>query len=374
MKISIKEITSQRDLKKFVKFPNKLYKGNEFYVPPLVAVELETISKDQNPAFEFCEAKYWLAYDENNAIVGRIAGIINHKYNQKEGKQFVRFGWLDFIEDYNVLKALLHAVETWAKEREAMYIHGPLGFSDFDVSGVLIEGFDELPTVYGKYNYPYYSEFIERCGYKKEVDWVEYSVTVPKTMPEKFSDMVKIIAERYKLRSAKFTSKKELLKYVNEIFQLLNKEYDSIHGFSELTPKQIDTLKKQFIPLVRLKYVSVVLNAENKVVGFGICMPSLSKALKKAGGHLFPFGLIHIQKALFYNDTIDTLLIAIHSDYREKGVNALIFNDIGNSIIADGISKIETTRELEHNFPVQNLWNKLERRQHKRARCYIKAL
>ncbi|HPJ55283.1 MAG TPA: N-acetyltransferase [Bacteroidales bacterium] len=374
MKITIKEITSKNDLKKFIKFPNKLYEENNFYVPPLISAEIETLSKDKNPAFDFCEAKYWLAYNEGNTIVGRIAGIINHKYNKKVGKQLVRFGWLDFIEDIDVLKALIQAVVKFANEKGAVGIHGPFGFSEFDASGILIEGFDEIPTAYGKYNYPYYSQMIERLGFEKEVDWVEFRVTVPNEIPVRYSQIERSIAEKYKLQSVKLKSKKEVLNYANEIFQLLNKEYENIHGFISLTPNQIDALKKQFIPLLRLKYVSVVLNSENKVVGFGICLPSLSRALQQSRGNLFPFGFLHIQKALRVNDTIDTLLIAIHSDYRNKGVNSMIFNDIGNSMIATGIKYIETTRMLEHNLFIQNLWNKFEMRNHKRARCYFKKL
>ncbi|MFA5642686.1 MAG: N-acetyltransferase, partial [Bacteroidales bacterium] len=215
---------------------------------------------------------------------------------------------------------------------------------------------------------------IEQLGYKKKVDWVEYNVLVPQAMPERFSQMAKVIGERYKLSCAKFTSTKELLKYSNQVFTLLNKEYENIHGFSELTLKQIEELKKQFIPLLRLKYVSVVMDSEDKVVGFGICLPSLSKALQKGGGKLFPFGFLYIKKALRYNETLDTLLIAIESSYKDKGVNALIFSDLGRSIIESEITNIETTRELENNFKVKNLWSRLEHRLHKRARCYIKKL
>ncbi|MFA7136468.1 MAG: N-acetyltransferase [Bacteroidales bacterium] len=374
MGITIREVKSQRDLKIFAKFSNKLYKTNKFYVPQLIMAEINTLSKSKNPAFDFCEAKYWLALDNSNRVVGRVAAIINHKYNEKTGVRYVRFGWLDFVEDQEVLKALLQAVESWASEKNGAYIHGPLGFSDFDVSGILIEGFDELATAYGKYNHPYYPKFIEQLGYKKEVDWVEYNVLVPQAMPERFSQMAKVIGERYKLSCAKFTSTKELLKYSNQVFTLLNKEYENIHGFSELTLKQIEELKKQFIPLLRLKYVSVVMDSEDKVVGFGICLPSLSKALQKGGGKLFPFGFLYIKKALRYNETLDTLLIAIESSYKDKGVNALIFSDLGRSIIESEITNIETTRELENNFKVKNLWSRLEHRLHKRARCYIKKL
>jgi len=374
MKITIKEITSKNDLKKFIKFPNKLYGDNKFYVPQLISAELETLSKDKNPAFDFCEAKYWLACNENNTIVGRIAGIINHKYNKKTGKQLVRFGWLDFIEDIDVLKALIQAVVKFANEKGADGIHGPLGFSEFDASGILIEGFDEIPTAYGKYNHPYYAQMIEQLGFEKEVDWVEFRVTVPDKIPVRYTRIARSIAGRYKLQNVQLKSKKEVLNYADQIFQLLNKEYENIHGFSGLTPNQIDALKKQFIPLLRLKFVSVILNAENKIIGFGICLPSLSKAFQKCRGRLFPFGFLHIQKALRINDTIDTLLIAIHSDYRNKGVNALIFNNIGNAIVSEGIKYIETTRELEHNLSAQNLWDKLENRQHKRSRCYFKKI
>lgn len=374
MKVIIKEVTDKRLLKKFIKFPNRLYKGNRFYVPQFIASEFSTLSKAKNPAFEFCDARYWLAYDERSTIVGRIAGIINHRYNQKTATNYVRFGWLDFVEDLDVLKALFDTVESWARANGAQYLHGPLGFSEFDASGILVEGFNELPTAYGKYNYPYYQSMVEQLGFEKEVDWVEYNIKVPGFVPEKYSKMADIIEERYQLHRLKFSSKRELLAYTDEIFQLLNREYSGIHGFAELTQGQIDDLKKQFIPLIQLKFVSVVKNAQGEMVGFGICLPSLSKAIQKSKGRMFPFGFIYFLKALKYNDTLDTLLIAIHDDYKNKGVNALIFNDIGKAIVESGITNIETTRELEDNFMVQNLWNKLDYRQHKRARCYIKKL
>ncbi len=372
MAITIREVNSQRDLKTFAKFSNKLYKDNQYYVPQLIAEEIKTLSKSKNPAFEFCEAKYWLALDSSSRVVGRVAAIINHKYNEKTGIRYVRFGWLDFIEKKEVLKALLQTVESWASDKNGEVIHGPLGFSDFDASGMLVEGFNELATAYGKYNHPYYPKFMEQFGYKKEIDWVEYNVLVPQTMPERFSQMAKIIGERYNLHCAKFTTTNELLKYSNQVFTLLNKEYENIYGYSELSSKQIDQLKKHFIPLLRLRYISVVMDSENKVIGFGICLPSLSKALQKGGGKLFPLGFLYIQKALRANDTLDTLLIAIDSAYKDKGVNALIFNDLGRSIIGSGITNIETTRELENNFKVKNLWSKLEHRLHKRVRCYVK--
>jgi len=372
--VTVKEVVNKKDLKMFVTFSQSLYAGNSSFVPMLMSSEQATLSKAKNPAFDFCESKYWIAINDSNTVVGRVAGIINHRHNDKVGKTFARFGWLDFIEDEEVLKALFQTVEAWARERNVVQIHGPLGFTSFDPSGVLIEGFDELPTVHGKYNFSYYSHMIESFGYTKEIDWVEYKVTVPGTMPERFTKLAEVIKKKYNLRYTKLASKKELIKYASEVFQLINKVYANIHGFSELSEKQIDSLIKEFIPLLSLKYISIVQNAENKVVGVGICIPSLSKALQKCRGSLFPLGYLHLFKALRHNDTMDTLIIAIDPEYTSKGVNALIFNQIGSSIISNGFKNIETTRELEKNFQVQNLWNKLDYRQHKRSRCYIKKL
>ncbi len=374
MSITIKEVTTQHELIKFIEFPNKLYRENKYYVPQLVSADLHILSKDKNSAFDFCEATYWLAYNGKSKIVGRIAGIINNKYNEKTRKRYVRFGWIDFVQEEKVLEALLKTVEEWAREHNGEVIHGPLGFSDMDVSGILVEGFEEIPTAYGKYNAPYYGPMLEKHGYSKEVDWVEYNVRVPKRIPEKYPKMAAFIEQRYNLKVLKFNKKKELLRYSDELFGLLNREYEKIYGFSELTPRQMQELKEQFIPLLQLRFVSVVVNADNKVVGFGICLPSLSRALQKARGKLFPFGFLHIKWALKFNDTLDTVLIAIHSDYKDKGINSLIFNSIGQAIMKDGITNIETTRELEENSNVQNLWNKFDYRKHKRARCYSKKL
>ena len=373
MKITIKEVQSKKELLQFIKLPFTLYEENSYYVPPMIADELKTLSADRNPAFEFCESKYWLAY-KNNILVGRIAGIINHKYNKKIGRVSARFSWLDFIDDQEVLDALFKAVESWASEKKAEFIHGPLGLSDFDASGVLVEGFHELATAFGKYNFPYYQKLIEKSGYTKDKDWVEFNVKVPQTIPDKYITAAKLIKERYKLTVADIRRKKDLHRYTAEVFQLLNQAYEHIYGYCELSPKQIEDLKKQFMPLLRRQFVSVVLNEEGKVVGFAICIPSLSKALQRSKGKMFPFGMLRIYFALRKNNTLDTLLIAVQKDYLDKGVNAILFSEIGRAIMANGITNIETTRELEDNKRVQNLWNKFELRQHKRCRCYIKKL
>jgi len=373
MSLIIKEISTKKEIKEFIKFPDRLYSGNKFYIPAIHSKELQTLSFDNNPAFEFCRAKYWLAI-KDKTIVGRIAGIINDKYNEKHNIKYARFGWLDFTEDKEVLKLLLETVEKWAINENMEKIHGPLGFSSFDSSGILTEGFDEMPTSFAHYNFPYYPKLIEQLGYKKDVDWVEYNVKVPESVPEKFIKGAELVKKRYKLSSTKLKKKKDILKYSDDLFRLLNDEYKDIYAFSELTKRQIEQLKKQFVSILRPEYVSIILNTTSEVIAFGITIPSLAKAQQKAKGKLCPFGFIHVMRALRKNDTIDSLLIAVQKDYQNKGVNGIIFNDIMRAYIKNGITNLESTRELENNLKVNNLWNKFEYRQHKRTRCYIKEL
>lgn len=373
MGLIIKEISTKKDLKKFINFPDKLYAGNQFYVPAMHEKELQTLSFDKNPAFEFCRAKYWLVY-EDGVIIGRIAGIINDQYNEKHNVKYARFGWLDFVDDKKVLILLLQAVRRWALSQKMEYIHGPLGFTSFDSSGTLIEGFDEMPTSFAHYNFPYYPKLIEELGYKKDIDWVEYNVKVPKTVSEKFLTGAELVKQRYNLHSAILKKKKDILKYTDDLFRLLNTEYKQLYSFTEFSNKQIESLKKQFVSILMPEYVSIILNTTNEVVAFGITIPSLSKAQQKAKGKLFPLGLMHFMRDLQKNDTVDALLIAVRKDYQDKGVNSLVFNDIMCNLIKNGITNLESTRELESNVKVTNLWNKFEYRQHKRSRCYIKQL
>jgi hypothetical protein len=373
MKIIIKEISSKKEIEEFIKFPDKLYSGNSYYVPAIHADELETLLFDKNPAFEFCKAKYWLAIKDEK-IVGRIAGIINEKYNKSKGAKYARFGWLDFINDSEVLKLLLQTVEQWAKNENMKYLHGPLGFTSFDPSGILIEGFQEMPTSFSHYNFSYYSILIEGLNYKKDIDWVEFNVKVPKSVPEKFIKGSEIVKKRYNLKCAILKEKKDLHKYTDKLFELLNIEYSDLYAFSELTTNQIEQLKKRFIAILRPEYVSVVLDSSDRVVGFGITLPSLAKAKQKNKGKLFPFGFLRIMYALKRNDTVDTLLIAIQKEYQGKGINGLIFHEIMSAFIKNGVTNLESTRELEDNNKVNNLWNKFEYRQHKRVRCYKKVL
>jgi len=371
--LQIKEVQSKKDLKKFISFHYDLYKGNKYWVPPLRFDEMNTLNWNKNPAFDFCEAKYWLAYKDGK-IVGRIAGIINNRYIEKWGNKYARFGWIDFINDIEVLKALTSTVETWAAEKGMEAVEGPLGFTDLDYEGMLIEGFEELGTMAGIYNYPYYPELIEKLGYKKEVDWVEFEIKTPDSVPEKIERIAKISLKRNKLRILDVKKKKDLLPYARDMFHVLNSSYENIFGFVPLTERQIDVYIKQYFGFIKPEYISIILDKNNKVAAFGITMPSFSKALQKCKGRLFPFGFIYLLKAMNKNDTIDLYIIGVRPDMQGKGVNAIMFNELIKIISGHNFVKAETNYELEHNTKVQAQWKFFERRQHKRRRCYKKFL
>lgn len=370
----IKEVATRKELNAFVHFPNVLYKGNPYYVPQIESMDRDTLTPGKNHAFEVCEGKYWLAYDERGDIVGRVAGIINRKYNEKTGEKICRFGWIDFVDDHDVSKALIDTVEGYAKEKGMNVMSGPMGFLEFDAAGILVEGFDKLPTAYGKYNAPYYEEHLTALGYKKDADYVEYLIKVPEVIPDRYERMAQLVSVKNSLHQAAFRNRAELEPYLDGVFKCLNSAYSQLHGFSELSAGQCEDLKKQFVTNINVDYVSVVLDADEHVVGFGVALPSLSKAMQKANGSLFPFGWIHMLRAFKQNDTIDLLLIAIDEKYKNKGVNAMIFHKFAEGITKNGIKYIESTRELEDNTSVQNLWRYLEHDLTKRARTYIKQL
>ena len=372
MAIAIKEVKTKSDLKKFVHFPNELYKDNPYYVPQIESMDRDTLTPTKNHAFEVCEGKYWLAFDEKGHVVGRVAGIINHRYNEKVGEKICRFGWIDFIDNHDVSEALMRVVEIYAQGKGMNIVSGPTGFLEFDPAGVLVEGFDQFPTAYGKYNAPYYRNHLLALGYRKEVDFVEYRILVPEVIPDRYARMAKIVSEKYNLRQALLLKHSDINPYIDGIFRCMNDAYSKIHGFSELTPGQCKDLKKQFLSNVNVDYLSIILDADDKVVGFGVAMPSLSKAMQKAKGKLFPFGFVHVLKALKHNDTLDLLLIAIDERYHNKGVNAMIFDKFAQGITKNGIKYIESTRELEDNTDVQNLWRLFNHTIHKRARVYRK--
>ncbi len=373
MSIQLKEVTTKSDLKKFICFQFELYKGNKYWVPPLIFDEFKTLSKEKNPAFDFCEAKYWLAYN-NNKIVGRIAGIINKSYNERWNQKAARFGWIDFIDDAEVFKSLMNELEKWAKEKGMEKIHGPLGFTDFDGEGMLIEGFEELSTFGSIYNYPYYPKHMEINGFEKDVDWIEYSVNVGSTIKEKIARIADEVAKRNNLHLLKVKKSKEMLPYAREIFYVINKAYKPLYGFVELTDKQIDMYVKAYFGFIKPDYVPVILDEQNRVVAFGITMPSLSVAMQKCNGSLFPFGFIHVLKAMRNNPYADLYLTAVLPELQNKGVNAMLINEMNKVFIRNKITKVETNRELELNSKIQAQWRFFDSRLHKRRRCYEKRL
>lgn len=373
MEVQIKEIHRAEELDSFISFPDQLYKDCRYYVPALHNGQFSTLSKEKNPAFEHCEARYWLAY-AGTKVVGRVAAIINHRYNQERNTRLMRFGWLDFIEDKAVLHSLMQEVEQWAIKKGMETVHGPLGFTSFDASGVLVEGFEEWPTSFGRYNFPYYDKMLKEAGYAKEIDWVEYNIKVPHEKPKRLIAAAALIKKRYAVKNARLRSRSDLLGYGNQIFKLINTVYSDLFGFSTLNPEQIENLTKEFLSLIHPDYVSIIVNERDEVVAFGVVIPSLTQALKKARGKLYPMGYLHILKALHFNDTVDMILIGVKPDYQNKGLHALIFEKITETLFRKGIRQVETTRELEDNHKVQQLWAGYETRQHKRARCYSKPI
>ncbi len=371
MDVEIKPVTGIKELKQFVSFPFSLYAGNRFWVPPLRFDELQTFRPDKNPAFDFCEAKYWLAFKEGK-IVGRIAGILNNSYIETWGKRTARFGYLEFVDDLQVSEALLRTVEMWAEEKGMESVHGPLGFTDLDPEGMLIEGFEELGNMTTIYNLSYYPLHLEKHGYKKDADWVEFEVKVPAGIHDKLQRLAEVVTRKNDLRVLQVRSSRELLPYGKEIFHLLNESYRGLYGVVPLTEKQIDMFINRYLKLIRYDYVSVILDREERVAAFGITIPSLAKALQKSRGRLLPFGFVHLLRALRKNDTVEMLLIGVRPDLQGKGVNAVLMHEFNKIYVRHNILKAETNPELETNTRVQAQWKFFDTRQHKRRRCYIK--
>jgi GNAT superfamily N-acetyltransferase len=373
MPITIKEVTTPKERENFIKFPYLLYKGNPYWVPPMLLDEKKVLNKEKNPAFGFCDVKLWLAYKEGK-IAGRIAGIINRRYIEAWKNNYARFSYIDFVDDTDVSKALFDAAEKWAKENKMEKIHGPLGFTDFDPEGMLVEGFEELGTFGAIYNYPYYVKHIEKYGYKKDVDWIEFQVKPPEQILEKVDRIAAIVSKKYDLKILRVKKAKELLPYGKEIFHLINRAYKDLFGFVQLSDKQIELYIKEYFGFIRPDFVPVVLDNQNKIVAFGITMPSLSKALQKNRGRMFPFGFISMLKAMKSNNMADLYLVAVDPQMQDKGVNALLINEMNKIYIKNKITLVETNRELETNLKVQAQWKVMDARQHKRRRCYIKNL
>ena len=378
--ITIKKVETKEDLKAFIEFHYDLYEGNEYDVPNLYSDEVNTLSKEKNAAFDFCVANYYLAIRDNK-VVGRVAAIINNKANEKWDQKRVRFGWIDFIEDKEVLEALLKAVEDFGKAHGMNEIVGPLGFTDMDPEGMLTWGFDQLGTMPTIYNYDYYPRLLESLpGYEVDNKYVEYKLFVPDTIPEKYAKIAEMIQNRYNLRIKKLT-KKDIFEggYGKKIFELINSTYKDLYGFSELSEKQIDQYINMYFPFADLSLITLVedASADNKLVGIGITLPSLSEALQKCKkGRLFPFGWFHLLRAIKFHKTkiVDLLLIGVLPEYRMKGVNALIFADLIPRYQAYGFEWGETQVEMETNANVQSQWETLNPVMHKRRNCYKKVL
>jgi hypothetical protein len=376
MAILIKAVTSRKDLKIFARFANNLYKGSRFYVPSMPWDDLNTFDKDKNGAFEFCEAGFYLAY-RGSEVVGRVAAIVNSKANEAWKVRQVRFGWFDFIDDIEVSRALLDKVIEFGRERGMTQIVGPLGFTDFDPEGMLVEGFDRLSTMALIYNHPYYPEHMRKLGYVKETGWVEYRITIPEELPERHIKLARLVMERNGLKIRKLTRrqvKKE--KYGRKLFELINETYCVLYGYSLLSEKQIDLYVDVYLGLVDLRMVTFIEDSEGNLIAAGVTMPSLSEALQKCRGELLPFGWWHLLKSMYLKkpDTLDLLLVGVKPEWQNKGVNSLLFLDLFKTVKDMGFKYAETNANLETNAKVQAMWAPFEKELHKRRWVFAKEI
>lgn len=376
MAVEIREVKSKKDIKRFIQFGNDLYKDCENFCPVLLMDELNTFDVKKNPAFDVSEHVLYLAY-RGDEIVGRIAGIVNHAANAHWKVKNVRFGWIDFIDDLEVSKALLDAVAAWGKSKGMENINGPVGFTDLDHEGLLIEGFEYLAPMASLYNYPYYIRHMEAYGLVKDNDWIEFQLTPPEVVPERLERMSKIAAERTHVRVDKVRSVRELMrKYGYTYFDVIDVAYQHLYNFQPLTPRQKKYYSEMYFPLLNFDFVTIVVNEKEEIVAVGVGMPDISEALRKCKGKLFPFGWYHVLKALKAKkmEAFDLLLIAVRPDYQNKGVNSLIIVDQIPYFRQYGIKRVETTSIMETNAKNQANWEYFSRKQHKRRRAYIKPI
>lgn len=373
MSIELKAVDSRKALKKFIRFPFRHYQGDKYWVPPMIRGEMETLSPETNPAFEHSETILLMAL-RNGKPVGRIGGIINHRYTELWDRKHARFCWFDTIDDREVSSALLGAVEDWSREKGMERLVGPMGFTTFERQGVLIKGFDEMPTIAGVHNPAYYPEHLEALGYGKEIDYVEFELKVPDVIPEKIIRIRDVVMERYGLRILRAKTIREMLPYADPVFRVINEAYRPLYGFTELTEKQISFFVKKYFSFLKPDYTTAVLDKHDNVIGFQISMPSLSRAMQKARGRMYPFGWYHLMRAVKKPDRIDAMLVGVRPEYQSKGINSVFMVDLTSAAIRNGIRYAESNNELEENLKVQSIWRHFESRQHRRSRIYGKSL
>lgn len=372
--VKICEVKTKHQLKEFIRFPNHLYKDCPYYVPPLLMDEVATLSS-KNPAREYCRAVYWLAYRDNQ-VVGRVAGIINDEYIQKWKNNYARFGWLDFIDDKEVSSALMKTVEDWTRVNGLEGLHGPLGFCDLDKEGLLIEGFEEMGSIITMYHFPYYREHLEALGYAKDIDWFEFDITMPQDKPNKvLSTIAQRTSQKYDLHILKIDRIKDARPYIGQMFELINVAYEDLYGVVPLTKRQISAYTEQYIGFCNPEYISFVMDRESRLAGFALVLPSLSQALRKSGGRLFPFGFIRLLKAIKKNDMLDLYLTAVRPEYKNTGVSAICLEHLTRNAIKNGVKHSIGSPQLETNHAIHSFWRFFDDvRIHRKRRCYLKKL
>lgn len=376
MTVQIKPISTRKELKTFVRFANKLYKGNKYYVPCMPMDDLKTLDKNYNAAFEFCEAEYYLAYKDGE-VVGRVAAIINNKANEAWNVNQVRFGWFDFIDDLEVSKALLDAVIAFGKARGVNQIVGPLGFTDFDPEGMLVDGFDRISTMALIYNHPYYPEHLKQLGYVKETGWVEYRLTLPDEAPERHRNIAEYVTQKYGIKVVKKTKRQvNKERYGQKIFNLINETYCNLYGFSLLSEKQIDQFVDNYLGVIDMDMLSFVEDKDGNLIAAGLTMPSIAQTLQKCNGEMLPFGWFHLLKSMYWkrSDTVELLLVGVKPEWQSKGVNSLIFVDLLDRFNKMGFKYAETNANLESNTKVQAMWSIFEKEQRKKRWVFGKEI
>lgn len=367
--ITIKEITDKKGMKDFVKFPFKLYKNNPYWVPPIIKDELETLDSDKNPVFEIAQARYFLAY-HNNEIVGRVAAITNSYEIEKQGIKKMRFGWFDVVDNIEVSKVLLNKVKQIGKENQLAYVEGPVGFTNLDKVGVLTEGFDHIGTMITWYSMPYYKDHLEKLGFVKEKEYLENKFDMIHVDRAYYDRIAKIIKHRFKLRSLNFTNTKDILPYVDEMFELFSQTYSKLSSFVPISEKQITYFKNKYIGFINPEFIKFVVDEQNKLIAFAIIMPSFSEALQKAKGKLFPFGFFHLMKARKKPSIVTSYLIGVDDDYKNKGVTGIIFDEYIKAVDRFGVTTMIRTPELEENTAINKIWRNFNPVTHKRRRTY----